>query len=169
MLLGEKLEGGRRIDPSNGLIMPWYTSPCLEWLVTLGLKGKRVFEYGVGDSTLWYRSKGAVVSGIDSNPEWILHVGLSNWAGGDKSYTSSILTHDILFDIAVIDGDYRDECTEYALKSLKPGGFLIIDNYKQASADLDHWPKTEKLIEGMEVTYFKEPEHDDWVTIIVKK
>lgn len=168
MLLGEKLEGGRRIDPANGLIMPWYTSPCLEWLMTLPLRGKRVFEYGVGDSTLWYRSKYAQVGGVDTNEEWAEKIPGTFYITDNQGYISVMDKYSAPFDIIVIDGDWRDECTEKALPKLKPGGFLIIDNYKQASADLDHWPKTEKLIEGMEVTYFKEPEHDDWVTIIVK-
>jgi predicted O-methyltransferase YrrM len=166
MSLGEKLEGGRRIDTETGLIMPWYTSPCLEWLLTLDLKGKLIFEYGVGDSTLWYWAKEAHVLGVDSNKEWAQKIDC--WLARTKWDYISIIGDPNTYDIVVIDGDYRDECTEFALKALKPGGYLIIDNYKQPSVE-EHWPLTEKLIEGMPITVYKEPDHYDWVTAVVTK
>jgi len=187
-MLGETLEGGRRIDTETGLIMPWYTSPCLEWLLTLDLKFKLIFEYGVGDSTKWYRFKGADVWGVDSNSKWIdiaCKKSESNWnyylfnrlsffnTTNKESYLQWVSTFEVdefdYFDIIIIDGDYRDECTEHALKALKPGGYLIIDNFHQASADLEHWPLTDKLIEGMPITIYKEPGHHDWCTAVITK
>lgn len=172
-MLGEKLEGGRRIDPDNGLIMPWYTSPCLEWLKSLDLKDKLIWEYGVGDSTLWYRKIGAFVYGVDLVEKWSRHAfeGVCDIVipTDKQEYIESSTYSGKLSDIVIIDGDYRDDCTEYALKSLKPGGYLIIDNYKQKSADLEHWPLTEKLIEGMPITIYKEPDHEDWQTAVITK
>lgn len=165
-----KLEGGRYQD-ADGCILPWYTSPCLEWLMTLDLKGKFVFEYGVGDSTEWFRSRSALLAGVDSNIEYAKkHKSLYAW---DKNtyltslvYLSTLLG--VQYDITIVDGNYRDECVECALCHLKPGGFLILDNYKQPSVE-EHWPLTEKLIEGMPITIYKEPEHYDWVTAVVQK
>lgn len=171
IMLGEKLEGGRRIDPDNGLIMPWYTSPCLEWLLTLDFRRKKIFEYGVGDSTIWYRTKGAVVDGVDNSLTWINKVGSPTLRYEEyfPAYADWIDHCKELFDIIVIDGVWRDECTEKALPKLKPGGLLIIDNWKQKSADLEHWPLTEKLIEGMPITIYKEPDHEDWQTAVIIK
>lgn len=171
MLLGQKLEGGRRIDPANGLIMPWYTSPCLEWLKTLDLKDKSVFEYGVGDSTLWYRSKESYVSGVENNYDWYVKAadGSTMYKTLYQEYVSSVSNELKAFDIIVIDGAWRDACTEYALYMLSKGGILIIDNWKQKSADLEHWPLTEKLIEGMPITIYKEPDHEDWATAVITK
>jgi hypothetical protein len=169
LMIGEKLEGGRRIDPSNGLIMPWYTSPCLEWLNGLDLKGKEVYEYGVGDSSYWYTWRGAIVDGVDSHIDWVRSCPVAMFTTNKKTYIESVNCLDTMYDIIVIDGDWRDECTEYALSSLKSGGYLIIDNYKQPSADLEHWPLTEKLIEGMEITIYKEPDHEDWQTAVITK
>lgn len=163
----QKLEGGRRIDPDNGLIMPWYTSPCLEWLKTLDLKGKRVFEYGVGDSTQWYKRIGAIVTGVDSNYMWASVANVNHFIHEDEYIGSMIVG--MMYDVICIDGDFRDKCTEPALKHLKHGGFLIIDNWKQKSADLEHWPLTEKLIEGMPISIYKEPDHEDWQTAVITK
>lgn len=160
-----RLEGWRYLDEELNIPFPWYTSPCLEWLNSLDLKEKRIWDYGCGDSTAWFRSRGAIVGGVDSNKEW-----------ADKSgayYTEVKI--DYLqcnlrggkFDIVVIDGDFRDECTQYALNRVKKGGFIIIDNYKQPTADLADWPITEKLIENLDVRFYKEPEHQDWQTIVI--
>lgn len=163
----------RYFDKALGMNAPWYTLQCLEWLDHLDLKGKRVFEFGVGDSTFWYREKGAITNGVDNDWEWVNKTCAWHGEGEEDWYLNSIdyisREDESLFDIVVIDGDYRDKCTAPALKFLKPGGFLIIDNYKQKTADLEHWPLTEKLIEGMDVKYFKEHGHEDWQTIVVKK
>lgn len=169
-----KLEGGRYQDV-DGCILPWYTSPCLEWMVSLDLKEKVIFEYGIGDSSLWYERQGAYNFGIESNEDWWMYVVSKSAHKNPYTFTKSkeryLLgenDHRILFDLIIIDGLYRDECTEYALKVLKPSGYLIIDNWKQPSVE-EHWPLTEKLIEGMPITIYKEPEHYDWVTAVVQK
>jgi hypothetical protein len=41
--------------------------------------------------------------------------------------------HNKRFDCIIIDGEptkWRDSCMEYALKSIKKGGKIIIDNYR---------------------------------------
>lgn len=152
------IEHWRTLD-NNGNVMPWYTRPCLAWLETLDLKDKRVFEYGCGVSTTWYRIQGAVVHGVDSNPEW---------ANGQKvvtlkeDYIAEVMNYDP-FDFIAIDGIYRDDCTECALKRLKKGGYLIADNFEQPSVE-PHWPKTRELTKHLPMTIFKELEHYDWVT-----
>jgi len=159
----------RYYDEELGIPYPWYTSPCLEYLQSLDLKDKKVFEYGVGDSTIWFRKKCGVynVNGVDTNRAWTEKIGMVFYQPYYPFYCQ-IIEKGGKFDIVVIDGEWRDECTQYALEALNPGGILIIDNYKQPSV-LEHWPLTEKLIEDMEQIIFKEPEHEDWQTLIVFK
>lgn len=154
----------------QGMIMPWYTRPCLEWLVTLDLKGKDIFEYGCGNSTLWYRSKGANVVGIDDNIEWAEKAGVyyvNNKFFPLEAYVEPISDHAKLFDIVVVDGSYRDECAAKALKFIKPGGFLIIDNWEQPSVEPNVWTKTKELIKDLRQTVYKEPTHADWHSLVV--
>lgn len=149
-----------------GIQMPWYTRPCLEWLDKLDLRDKKVFEYGVGHSTYWYKTRGAEIFGIDSNCEWGSFAGV-NWTTDKSKYLDSIYEAGRNYDLIVIDGEFRDECTKMALWRIRKGGYIIIDNYKQATADLADWPITEKLIENLKVLYYKEPHHPDWVTIVI--
>lgn len=154
----------RYFDDSLVMPYPWYTGPCLEFLEGLDLEGKRIFEFGAGDSTLWYRAKGAIVYGVD-NDHTYCHIGIE-YKRFYPEYCEVIRNYITPFDIVIIDGEWRDECTEYALKAMAPGSLLIIDNYKQPSVQAD-WPKTEKLLEGKQITLFKEPDHADWVTAVI--
>jgi predicted O-methyltransferase YrrM len=161
----------------TGLQMPWYTRPCLEWLDTLDIKGKLIFEYGMGNSTKWYASRGAEVFGVDSNPEWgafanqFGHVLVTD---NQQDYLYEIYkgynlnTDSGTIDLVIIDGLYRDDCTEHALKCLKPGGILIIDNWEQPSVEPNDWTKTKELIKDLKQTVYKEPEHPDWRTLVVE-
>lgn len=158
-------------DSETGMFYPWYTKPCLEWLVTLNLKRRRIFEYGCGDSTKWYRSHGAIVHGVESNLTWA-DIAKVKHEAYYPAYVESICPYvmrDGFFDIVVIDGIWRDDCTEFALTGLKPGGYLIIDNWMQPSVEPNDWSQTQKLIEGMPIMIYKETEHYDWQTAVITK
>lgn len=162
------IENWRTYD-DNGVMMPWYTRPCLEWLDKLPLHEMSVFEYGCGASSLWYFSRYAEYFGVDTNPEWCFlenrHYEYQTYAGEKKKYIDA--PGYLHYDLIIIDGDFRDDCTEHALRHLKKGGYLICDNFEQPSADLVHWPKTRELTKNLEVVgFFKEPTHEDWVTAV---
>lgn len=162
-----EIEGWQTVDES-GLNMPWYTRPCLAWLQTIDLKGKKIFEYGVGNSTKWYESKGATVWGVDSSEQWANFAG-AHYTQNKNEYIQEINNPCLLnvkFDIICIDGLFRDECTEHALKRIKNGGHIIIDNYKQPSVE-EFWPITEVLIKDMNTVLYKEPKHYDWQTLVI--
>jgi hypothetical protein len=165
----KRIEGEwRYLDDKLGIPFPWYTKPALEVIDKLILRKKRVFEYGCGDSTKWYRAKGAQVFGVDTNMKWAEQCGVKHETFF-PAYVEYIEQCGVyLFDIIVIDGMWRDECTEKALKYLKDGGLLIIDNYMQPSVEIN-WIKTQVLIEGMDAKVYKEEGHQDWQTLIVRK
>lgn len=164
----------------HGIQMPWYTRPCLEVIDKWDFQGKYIFEYGVGYSTLWYRSRGADVWGVDSNAQWADFAGKYciprvsymmprlDFTSSQNKYVTRISLLIITFDFVIIDGNFRDDCTEYALQYLKPGGKLILDNWLQPEVE-EFWPKTEELIKGMPIEIYKEPDHPHWKTAIVTK
>jgi SAM-dependent methyltransferase len=156
----------------NGMRMPWYTRPCLEWLNELDLYGLQIFEYGCGGSTWWYRSRGAKVDGVDSSEKWS-QMSRARWTDDKTKYIECILyfNHQMPFDIIIVDGDYRDDCAAEALNFLKPGGYLIIDNYMQPSVEPNTWDKFHAALDnviGYKKTVYKEPDHEDWKTLVIQ-
>ena len=159
-------------DDEHGIQMPWYTRPCLEVMDKWDFVDKDIYEYGVGYSTIWYGSRGALCSGVDINQKWVNFTkeGCVNWRPNKAPYIRDISHGCALngYDIVAIDGNFRDDCTEYALQYLKPGGKLILDNWLQPEVE-EFWPKTEELIKGMPIEIYKEPDHPHWKTAIVTK
>lgn len=161
-----------RTADAKGMTMPWFTRACCEWLSTLELENKLVFEYGGGQSSLWFGEQGCIVYGVDHQKEWA-DLGKIDWETNESSYVRHISTlrPGGKFDIVCIDGEWRDECTEWALAYLSKDGFIIIDNWDQPSVPPNEWSKTLALIEkkGLKTKIFHEKDHPDWQTIIITR
>ena len=125
---------GSCID-KNGDPIPWYTYPSIEYLNQFDFSEKSVFEYGSGNSSLFWAKRAGKVISVEGDKSWYEKVSKMNsfenlsfiFAEDKVSYISSIdgFTG---FDIIVIDGYHRKECADYAIKKLNPGGFIILDN-----------------------------------------
>jgi len=163
----------RYIDPVTGLIMPWLTLPCLEWLQNQPVANWRVFEYGSGYSTFWWSTIAKSNISVEYDKEWAQKT-RSMQRSTQHTYVDSILPHAIAngkFDCIVIDGHYRDQCIEPALKSVRYGGYLIIDNYHQSSADWpeDAWKETDAILNNnFSKVVFHQQGHPDWKTLLVQ-
>jgi hypothetical protein len=144
---------------------PWYVKPALELLAVPG-QGKRVFEYGCGDSTNWYRKAGYQVYGVDDNHEWALRAGVV-YKPTEREYLREI--EDMApYDLVVIDGAFRDKCLNISRFHVKNNGKIIIDNFHQPSVQ-DEWPETDRLIHELKlkVEIYQQPDHEDWKTAVI--
>ncbi|MGV3561025.1 SAM-dependent methyltransferase [Larkinella arboricola] len=133
------------IDKDDNPI-PWYTYPSIEFIKQLDLSDKTVFEYGSGNSTLFWASRCRKVVAIEDNKEWYntiksrLPQNVEYLLIEDKEeYIKAIHQYADLFDIIIVDGNYRYDCTASSLDRLSPTGFFILDN-------ADWHPKSSKLL-----------------------
>ena len=124
----------------NGDPIPWYTYPAIEYIQQLDLYSKSIFEYGCGNSSLFWSKLAKTVRSVENNKEW--HEIIAKNAPenlevilreGKDDYVNSILDNTNLYDIIIIDGCYRDACSEKALKRLARGGLIIFDNSDRVS------------------------------------
>lgn len=159
-------EEWRYYDDELNIPYPWYTKGALEYLCKAQLAGKLIFEYGVGDSTSWFLTKGAICIGVDSNEKWAIRQN-AYFKTDPIDFLYAISNYQI-YDIIVIDGDFRDGCLRACFPSLRPGGFVIIDNFEQESVQKD-WPLTRAFIKAkqLKIDIYKEQDHPDWQTAIV--
>lgn len=140
------------IDKSGNPI-PWYTYSAIEYLSNLDFSNKNIFEYGAGNSTLWWAKVARNAVSVEHDLSWFNKINsiIQDMASNtklmleqDKSrYIESILYQNIIFDVIIIDGVYRSECAriiENKLNLNSPEGCLVIlDNS-------DWYPKTAKYL-----------------------
>lgn len=121
----------------EGSPIPWITYPSLTFLDDRVKKNFVVFEYGSGNSTLWWAQRSSKVVSCEHDPEWyaqilpripqnveLNHVTLEY--GG--AYADFIRQYTHMFDVIFIDGRDRVGCVKNALGALKFDGVLILDN-----------------------------------------
>ncbi|MFD1142280.1 hypothetical protein ACFQ4C_14230 [Larkinella insperata] len=133
------------IDKSSKPI-PWYTYPAIEFINQLDLSDKRVFEYGSGNSTLFWASRCRKVVAIEDDKKWYDTIRTRLPQNVDyrlienkDEYVTAIQQFPDLFDIIIIDGKYRFDCTANSRDRLSSTGFFILDN-------ADWHPKPSKLL-----------------------
>lgn len=122
---------------SSKMPIPWMTYSFISFIEKRLSSKMRVFEYGCGNSTLWWATRVKSVVSCEHNYDWhnrvkmisphnviIKHCELDS----NGSYSQSIRSYGKKFDIVVIDGEERIKCAESCLESLDKDGIIIWDN-----------------------------------------
>ncbi|MBQ7206525.1 MAG: SAM-dependent methyltransferase [Lentisphaeria bacterium] len=129
--LAETIRKKASID-AEGNAVPWYTYPAIEFLKQLDLSRKSVFEFGSGNSTLWWAAHARTVRSVEHDPAWYEgmvpripgNVKLLLETDGEK-YAGTL---DAEYDVIVIDAEWRDKCAAQALKHISDAGMIIVDD-----------------------------------------
>ena len=138
---------GRPVD-RNGKPLPWITYPAIDFLSQFDFSGHRVFEWGSGNSTLWWAQRCRSIESVESNPGWVLSLRklLPSSAhlievplNVNAELGAFIQSDHDSYDVIVIDnnGPFRPACAEAALKKLADGGIVLIDNSDQCLRSCD--------------------------------
>lgn len=119
----------------HGEAIPWFTYPAIEYLKQFDFSDKIVFEYGSGNSSIFWAQRAKEVIAVESDRPWFEHVAkmrppnlLLILEDGKEAYVSSISRQDRKFDVIVIDGRWRNACTTTCVDFLADHGMIIFDN-----------------------------------------
>lgn len=142
--LKKTIDSNSCIDAEDNPI-PWYTYPAIEYIKQLDFSKSIVFEFGSGNSSIFWSRESQKVTSVENNSDWYKKV-LKNkpknlnllFREEKKSYLNSILEFKNHFDVIVIDGSYRDACCKNALKKIKENGLIILDNSDRAGEMEDY-------------------------------
>ena len=125
---------GKPVDTSLNPV-PWYTYPAIEYLRQFDFSSKNIFEYGCGNSSIFWAKLANSVTSIEINPQWYESI---NSLKPDNlniqlrvtrdSYINSIQESNTLYDLVIVDGIYRYECARKAIQYLAIDGLLVLDN-----------------------------------------
>ena len=124
---------------NSGEPLPWYCYPFIHFLnqrlEELDATELRVFEYGSGNSTLWWSKRVAHVTSVEDHNEWYDRIiqqkpdNVSyNLAAGKPDYIQCVAHQDVDFQIIIVDGSHREDCINVALNKLTDDGVVILDN-----------------------------------------
>ena len=116
--------------------IPWYTYPAIEFIENKINTNFRVFEYGSGNSSLWWSERVTQVISMESDANWFEYIKKNMPSNvelylieDDLEYASAINQYeDHYFDVIIVDGINRNQCAEFALSKVKDQGFIIFDN-----------------------------------------
>jgi hypothetical protein len=118
-----------------GRPIPWYTYPAIEYLRNFDFSKCDVFEFGSGNSSLYWASRAKNVMSVEDNHGWYEIVNKNHrsnltviYREEKLQYISALSEQKKSFDIIVIDGSHRFECAVHALKFLKKDGIILLDN-----------------------------------------
>lgn len=118
-----------------GQPIPWYTYPAIEYLNGLNFQDIDVFEYGAGNSSLFWSKRARTVVSVESDAEWYERIRgrspenhLLLLEEDETRYVEAISHHGRKFNIVVVDGKWRIRCILEALKHLESPGLILLDN-----------------------------------------
>lgn len=117
--------------------IPWLTYAAIDYLSTIVQKEWRVFEYGSGNSTLWWSMNVTEVHSVEDDKVWYdkihskapsnVHLYFASTCSEYTEMPSKTTVSE--FDVILIDGSYRSQCCIDALKHINPTtGLIIFDN-----------------------------------------
>lgn len=119
----------------DGIPIPWYTYPAIEYLTSFDFRDCDVFEFGSGNSSLFWASRARSVVSVENNQEWfevVNHTKQQNqliiYRADETGYVTALPEQNKLFEIVVIDGNWRKPCTIEAMNCLKDDGMIVLDN-----------------------------------------
>jgi predicted O-methyltransferase YrrM len=118
----------------DGQPLIWYTYAAIEFLRYKDFTGKRVLEFGAGQSTLWWAARASEVISFEDNAAWYERLlsqmpqNVSLRLISSPAPTKEICFASGPFDIIVIDGLGRLECAQVSADLLTDDGAILFDN-----------------------------------------
>jgi len=121
---------------------PWLTDQAINFIEHLcQIKPNlKILEFGSGGSTIWFAQRTNNLVSIEHNPKWYnLVTQVLETLNLNLLVTRKLLNPpayyqicaefaDNYFDLILIDAIERINCTAQAVRILKPGGVLMLDN-----------------------------------------
>ena len=121
----------------NGNPIPWNTYPFLSFIEPRLKPEFNLFEYGSGNSTIWYAQKVNSIVAVEHNREWYekvkqilprnAEVVLQSESDAEL-YSNEISKHNKKFHLIIVDGIFRNESLTKSLNYLTEDGIIVFDD-----------------------------------------
>jgi precorrin-6B methylase 2 len=121
----------------QGKAIPWVTYSFIDFIKDRITKNHRVFEYGSGNSTIFYAERAGSVTSVEHDQGWFNMIKKSSPANAemifcelerDGEYAKKAASLPEKFDIIIVDGRDRVNCCKYAVDALSSNGVIVLDD-----------------------------------------
>ena len=117
--------------------IPWVTYSFIDFIEPRLNQNQTIFEYGAGNSTLYYCKKVKEVVSVENDKIWMekLSENKPNNStliyselvyGGEYSMKSTTINKN--FDLIIVDGRDRVNCCKNAIQALTSSGVIVLDD-----------------------------------------
>lgn len=121
----------------NGNPIPWVTYSFIDFIKGRINKQLAIFEYGSGNSTIFYAKYAGIVVSVEHDKTWYDTISKSRPANSeiifcelekDGDYCRVPIKLQEKFDIIIVDGRDRVNCCKQAVDALAPNGVIVLDD-----------------------------------------
>ena len=136
----ESFKALKSID-RKGSPIPWFSYPFIDFLTPRLTKNLVLFEFGSGNSTLFFAERVKNVISVEHNKEWYQIVNSTKPSNVKLVQTESDSVNDYLeyfnnlkekVDIIIVDGLHRNECLINSINKLSENGVIILDDSERS-------------------------------------
>lgn len=136
----ESFKAQKSID-RNGNPIPWFSYPFIDFLTPRLTNDLVLFEFGSGNSTLFFAERVNTVISVEHNKEWYQIVNSIKPSNVKLVQTESDSIYDYLeyfnnlkekVDIIIVDGLHRNECLINSVNKLSENGVIILDDSERS-------------------------------------
>ncbi len=121
----------------NGIPIPWFTYPAIDFLTPRLDSSMTLLEYGAGNSTLYFSDRVKFVDAIEHHEGWHETISKKTKANAKVhlvppdeivNYAQYPLEFSKKYDIIIVDAIERVKCLEESVKMISKGGVIILDD-----------------------------------------
>lgn len=121
----------------NGEPIPWLSYPFISFFSERLNNNMLLFEYGSGNSTIYYSQRVKKVVAVEHNKVWFDKIKnrlnknaeiMFKEINEDGDYCRTIKTTNVKFNIVIIDAEDRVNCIKHCQDNLTEDGVIILDD-----------------------------------------
>ncbi|WP_231490655.1 class I SAM-dependent methyltransferase [Pedobacter sp. Leaf170] len=121
----------------QGKALPWVTYSFIDFIKERINKTQHIFEYGSGNSTIFYAERAGSVTSVEHDKNWFEKVKNTSPANAemiycelqrDGEYAKKAALLNRKFEIIIVDGRDRVRCCAYSLDALSANGVIVLDD-----------------------------------------
>jgi hypothetical protein len=121
----------------EGLPIPWVTYSFIDFIKPRLHKDLSVFEYGSGNSTLFYAQRVRNVVSVEHDETWYRKIVKEKAPNAEMifcrldmagAYSKKAASLDQKFDIIIVDGRDRVNCCKQGINGLTERGVIVLDD-----------------------------------------